>query len=130
MAKKRYLGSFLRYPKTTQEIKENLDKFDTKIRGKRRNLPTAYDDQFVRHQKSWKYLRRKTQYRDNNCSYEWHEFVYNHHWKNWRNRDTTGYLKAKSIQKQLEKIGCYFENDYDASNGNTVLRWFGPSLYE
>lgn len=124
MAKKRYLTSFVRHPKTQQEIKENLDKFEiplrnefaAMVRGRRRYLPTAWDDQFVKHQKSWKYLRREKQYRNkDNCNYSWHEFRYSYHDEN---RGT-----ALKITDRLTTLGCYWE--YLVGG----IKWFGPDLF-
>jgi hypothetical protein len=54
---------FMRYPKTTQELRANQDRWDSFVRGKRRRkrLPTSYDDLWVHEQKTWK-NKRKTQY--------------------------------------------------------------------
>lgn len=112
MAKKRYLSAFLRHPRTQQEIKANLDKHDTKVRGRRRNLPTSYDDLFVHHQKSWKYLRRKKQYRKDGDNYSWHEFHYS-----WHERQAT-----YKIINRLQKLGCYYKW---LSGG---IRWYGPEI--
>lgn len=112
MAKKRYFGAWLRHPRTTQEIRANLDKHDRLVRGKRRNLPTSYDDLFVHQQKSWKYKRRKTQYRENSNNFSWHELRYEWH-------------ERKAIYKivdQLQTLGCYFEW---LGRG---IRWYGPDL--
>lgn len=112
MAKKRYLSAFLRHPRTTQEIRANLDKNDPLIRGRRRNLPTAWDDLFVRHQKSWKYLRREKQYREDGDDYSWNEFHYE-----WHERQA-----AYRIIDRLQKLGCY----YEWLGGG--IRWYGPNI--
>lgn len=55
---------FLRYPKTTQEKRLNeRDRGFT--RGKRRNIPSAWDDLIPRKQRSWK-KHRKHKYREDN----------------------------------------------------------------
>jgi len=63
------MSNYYRSPKTTQERRRNgsrLDRFEeseyTYVRGKRKDLPTTYDDIQHGYQKSWKKLR-KTQYR-------------------------------------------------------------------
>jgi hypothetical protein len=113
MAKKRWLSAFLRYPRTRQEIRANQDRNDPYVRGRRRKLPTAYDDQFVRKQKSWKYLRRKTQYREKDLGYDWHEFEYS-----WR--DCERRMIARNIMNRLDNLGCFYEYTRDG------IRWFGP----
>ena len=50
-------GSCYRHPKTTQEIRNNAsDQYENYTRGKRRNLPTTYDDIYRSNgsSKSWK----------------------------------------------------------------------------
>ena len=49
----------LRYPKTLQEIKANQD---WPVRGRRKHLPTAWDDQWRDLSRNWKKYR-KTQYK-------------------------------------------------------------------
>lgn len=68
---------WLRYPRTTQELRANQDRNDPLIRRRRRNLPTAYDDQIPRTQKSWK-KTRKTQYREKAEGFSWHDVEF--HW--------------------------------------------------
>jgi hypothetical protein len=113
MAKRRYISGFYRHPKTLQERKANQDKFDTKIRGKRRNLPNSWDDIQVQHQKSWKYLRREKQYRNNDDDYSWHEFQYDY----WDGQKRDMMIR---IINRLKMIGCY----YEYIRGG--IRWFGP----
>lgn len=60
-----------RRPKTYQERKKNQD---WKVRGKRKNLPTAYDDIPCVVSYSWK-DRRKTQYRSSKRGQK-HEIVF------------------------------------------------------
>ena len=50
---------YYRHPKTTQERRAHQG---WRVRAKRTNLPTVYDDICVHHEKSWK-SRRKKQYR-------------------------------------------------------------------
>jgi len=116
MAKKRWFSSCLRHPRTTQEIRANQDRNDPYVRGKRRNLPTAWDDQFVRKQKSWKYLGRDHQYRESGHGYEWHEFQYS-----WR--DPERRMIARTIMDWLERFGCF----YETTRGG--FRWFGPAWW-
>lgn len=119
MAKKRRgwrFSSFLRYPRTTQELRANQERNDPYVRGKRRKLPTAWDDQIIRKQKSWKYLGRDHQYREHCHGYEWHEFPYS-----WR--DAERRMIARNIMDWLERIGCFHET---TTRG---FRWFGPSWW-
>ena len=116
--KKRFMKAFLRFPKTRQEIRENADRFDTKIRGRRRKLPTSWDDQFVHQPKSWKYTRT-TQYRPNDCNYAWHEFNYFH---TWRCLNQPEYQKARNIEDFMKNLGCFVEHT------KTGIRWFGPEI--
>lgn len=68
--KLRGFGDWWRFPKTTQENNENynasvdeeLKIYNIKIRPKRINLPTQWDDKIRCVQKSWK-VHRKTQWR-------------------------------------------------------------------
>lgn len=113
MAKKRYFLTFLRHPRTTQEIRANLDKYDPLIRKRRRKLPTAWDDQYIHPQKSWKYLRRNKQYRENGNGYSWHEVHYKYN-----ERQVT-----YKIVYLLQKLGCY----YEWLNGGGI-RWYGPEI--
>lgn len=112
----KWLGAWLRYPKTTQELRANQDRNDPYVRRKRRNIPTAWDDQFVRKQKSWKYLsKRKKQYRTEDLGYSWHEFDYS-----WREPER--FMVARNIMRKLEFIGCFYEHTREG------IRWFGPDL--
>jgi len=114
MAKKRFFSAFLRYPRTLQELRANQDRNDPFVRGKRRNLPTAYDDQFVHKQKSWKWQRtRYKQYREKDSGYDWHEFEYS-----WRDHERR--MIARNIMNKLESLGCYYKH---TRNG---FKWFGP----
>jgi len=106
----------LRHPKTAQELRANQFRNDPYVRAKRRNLPTAWDDLIKHKQKSWKYLGRKQQYRENNHGYEWHEYGYS-----WRDRE--GAMIAMNIMERLEILGCYYER---TRNG---VKWFGPSYW-
>ena len=57
--------SFLRYPRTRQELIEaSLDEAieAPRVRAKRRNLPTSYSDLPLRTSRSWK-VHRHTQHR-------------------------------------------------------------------
>ena len=112
MPKQRYLSNYYRHPKTLQEIKANLDDDDLLIRGKRRNLPDSYDDICVRHQKGWKYLRRRKQYHENAHDYNFFrfEFFYN---------DSSWHI-AKNIMHEMERLSLYCVWKYGA------IEWFGP----
>ena len=110
MPKKRNLSKMMRFPRTQQEIRANLD--SPYVRGKRRNLPTGRDDLWIRHQKSWKYKRRRNQYWDNGENYSWHEIEYS-----WYDRN-----HALKIVERLAKLGCYYEWTYGG------LRWYGPNI--
>ena len=106
--------AFLRHPRTTQELRANQDRNDPYVRGQRRNIPTAWDDQFVHKQKSWKYnSKRPHQYREEDPGYEWHEFDYS-----WR--ESERWHVARNIMAYLDFIGCFYERT------RTGIRWFGP----
>ena len=50
----------VRHPKTTAELRSNcIEEHKFFVRGKRRNLPTLYDDIFTKNGKSWKDCTRK-----------------------------------------------------------------------
>lgn len=114
MAKRRWHSAWLRHPKTTQELRANQDRNDPYVRAKRRNLPTAWDDQFVRQQKSWKTLGRDHQYRDAEERYAWHEIRYSY-------RDVEMRMVAYRIIEKLRAGGFYFK-----WTGGGV-RWYGPA---
>lgn len=78
----------LRYPRTTQEIRANgkrgvidHDGYRVVVRGKRRNLPTSYDDLWLSHLSCnylpWK-LQRKKQYKG---SSDWKKHLWAYRWK-------------------------------------------------
>ena len=113
---KRSIRSTLRYPRTTQELRANQERNSPYVRGKRRNLPTAWDDQFIHKQKSWKYLGRDHQYRVTGHGYEWHEYKYS-----WRDR--VKLMIAFNIMEWLDRIGCFYEKTDDG------FKWFGPSWW-
>ena len=114
MAKRRWHLAWLRYPRTTQELRANQDRNDPYVRGKRRNLPTAYDDQFVRKQKSWKYLGRDHQYRTREERYNWHEIRYT--WRDVQMRQI-----AHNIMDKLRAGGFYFKYT------RCGIMWYGPA---
>lgn len=116
MARKRWADAWLRYPKTQQERRANQDRHDPYVRGKRRHLPTAYDDQFVHKEKNWKYLRRDHQYREQDSGYEWHEFNYS-----WR--DVQERMIARNIMRYMDSIGCFYDHT------RTGIRWYGPEYW-
>ena len=118
MAKRRrWFSVHLRHPRTTQELRENQGR-NPFARGKRRkgNLPSAWDDLWIRSQKSWKYLGRDHQYREKDNGYDWHEFLYS-----WR--DAERLMIARNIEDWLAKLGCYHKQ----TRGG--VRWFGPSKW-
>lgn len=128
---KKYLNVFLRHPKTRQEIRENLDKHDVKVRAKRRNLPTVYDDIFVKKQKSWKWLKRKNQYRDADCNYAWHEFTYSiESAKNIWEYDKTKENIISNLREDINQLGLYSETICYRDQDNLIhgIKWFGPDL--
>lgn len=109
MAKRKWNYKMLRHPRTTQERKENIN--NPFVRGKRRRLPNAWDDIFIRPQKSWKYLGRKHQYREEKHNYEWHEFKYEYHERR----------LAIQLADFLSRLGCFHE----WTGGG--IRWYGPA---
>mgnify|MGYP000673914804 CR=1 FL=1 len=107
---------FIRYPRTRQELRANQDRNDPYVRPARRNLPTAWDDLYVRHEKSWKEKGREKQYRENDCTYGWHEFHYD-----WFH-DIQSRMIARNIMNQLDDLDCFYE---DTRYG---IKWFGPNI--
>ena len=118
MASFKWYHHWLRYPRTTQELRANQEKNSPYVRGKRKNLPTAWDDIIVKRQKSWKYLGRKHQYRENKYNYSWREYQYD-----WR--DLESLLTMRNIISHMEKLGCYWE-----SCRNSKIRWYGPPYFK
>lgn len=112
MAKRKWRGRFMRHPRTQQERRANQDRNDPFVRGSRKNLPTSYDDVWVRSQKSWKYLGRKQQYREEE-GYSWHWFDYSIF-------DTERRMVARNIMEQLTTLGCFREHT------RSGIKWFGP----
>jgi len=112
MARKRW--AWLRHPRTTQELRANQDRNDPLVRGKRRNIPTAWDDNHIRSQKSWKYLGRKHQYRDADERYNWHKIEY--HWRDVEKRQV-----AHNILDRVKAGGFYHKY-----TGYGIL-WYGPA---
>ena len=110
MAKRKWNYSIVRHPRTTQERKNNIQ--NPFVRAKRRKkLPNSCDDIFIRPQKSWKYLGRKHQYREDKNGYEWHELNYLYHERQ----------MAIDLAEHLSRIGCFHEWT------GRGLRWFGPA---
>ncbi len=107
----------MRSPRTTQELRFNQDKNDPYVRGKRRNLPTQWDDCIITKQKSWKSLGRDHQYREENENYQWREYHYSD-----EKHIHQCIMIVINIKNHLEKIGCYCEY---IDNG---IRWFGPDF--
>lgn len=110
---------WLRYPKTRQELRANQDKNDPYIRSRRgsKYLPTAWDDNWIKKELSWKSLR-KTQYRESKDNYKWHEFKYS-----WRN-SPNDYDTYKEILNFVDRIRCYHINT------GCGIKWFGPSYFK
>ena len=113
---KRLFGSSIRHPKTKQELRANQDRNNSYVRGKRRNIPTAYDDLPIKKKKSWKNLSRKTQYRENKHGYEWHKYKYSC-------LDRQKQMVANNIRDWLERLECFYERTSDG------LKWFGPHYW-
>jgi hypothetical protein len=104
-------------------LRANQDRNDPYVRGKRRNIPTAYDDLIIHKQKSWKYLGRKHQYRDRDSGYEWHEYKYN-----WR--DVQERMISRNLMNWLDKQGCFYEHSgYGGWNKLISIKWFGPAWW-
>lgn len=127
----KWYHGWLRYPRTQQERREAEDKHNPYVRAKRRavNLPTAYEDIFVRKQKSWK-SRRKTRYHVKTKPYAWrsHEF----------NGFRWGDRSYRKLMLQLEKRGFFHyistEDSWFCKRGypqyTTVVHWYGPEIFK
>jgi hypothetical protein len=50
---------YMRYPRTQQERKANLDRKWNRAKRNPCNLPTSYDDIWVRRERSWKENKKK-----------------------------------------------------------------------
>lgn len=115
--------NLFRYPRTKQELTANQDRNDPYVRGKRRRkfIPTAWDDQPIRRQRSWKKLR-KTQYRENKDGFEWRSFFYD-----WRNPEER--LVGHNVQRILDRKGIWYKRTpgYDGRRG-VWLTWYGPEV--
>ena len=112
MAKRRWRGKFMRHPRTQQERRANQERNNRLVRGGRKNLPTSYDDFWVRSQKSWKYLGRKQQYREE-TNYGWHIFEYDFF-------DMPARTIARNLMSKLESLGCFYKHI------RWGVEWFGP----
>lgn len=124
MARFRWYHGWLRYPRTTQEKRANQDKNSPYVRGKRKNLPTAWDDIIVYKQKSWKYLGRKHQYREKKDNYAWREYQYN-----WN--DAESLLIMRNIVSHVERLGCYWERCCSETRRyGSKIRWYGPPYFK
>ena len=117
MSKKNWYTPFLRYPRTTQERRANQERNDPYVRGRRRILPTSYDDLFVIKQRSWKCLRDK-QYRckEDKEQYGWHCHYYTY-------GDYASYSIMRNIVDKALRLGCY----YKWGRGGCI-KWYGPSF--
>ena len=114
MAKRKWRGRYMRRPRTQQERRANQERNDPLVRSGRKDLPTSYDDICIRSQKSWKYLGRKQQYREEEEDYGWYKFDYTYF-------DAERLMIARNIMRQLEKLGCFYKH---IRNG---IEWFGPA---
>jgi hypothetical protein len=112
MAKRKWRGRFMRHPRTQQERCANQERNDPLVRRSRKNLPTSYDDFWVRSQKSWKWFGRKQQYREEE-NYGWYKFDYTF--------NSESRMVARNIMNQLEKLGCFYRH----TRGG--IKWFGPA---
>lgn len=125
MPKRNWYSSYHRHPRTTQELRANQDRNDPYIRNKRRNLPTWYDDVPVsKPQKSWKYLGRRKQYRENKDGFEWRTWYYNF-------QDNLERMVAHDIVKELEATGCYWDyiSHSQAQPWHYLgVKWYGPDI--
>lgn len=71
-------AGYHRQPRTTQERRRNIrDREFT--RGKRRNIPNAWDDISIRRQKSWK-KKRNTQYRGDKDGFSYWKIEFNRYY--------------------------------------------------
>lgn len=111
---KRWRRAFMRHPHTTQELRANQDRNDPYVRKSRHNLPTSYDDGMVQSQKSWKYLGRKQQYREEK-GYGWYKFEYSFH-------DAERRMIARNIMRRLTDLGCFYKHT------RSGIEWFGPDV--
>ncbi len=110
--------SFYRHPRTTQEIKANLD--CEYVRAKRKNIPNAYYDIRIHwnSKKSWK-KSRKTQYREETKDYSWF-FYYETQYAYRAN-------KYRVLIPRIERIGFYYEWVRN-SDGQCGIKWFGKDI--
>lgn len=100
-----------RSPRTTQERRANQEhRFSGLVRGKRRNLPNAYDDIFIRRPKSWKGKRRH-QRRESPVSRHEQQFT-------WRDRES--FLAWCQLRDNLERLGI------DYTDKRMCVVWFAP----
>lgn len=106
-----------RHPKTTQELRLNEDPDHKKFtRGKRRNLPTVYDDlQVCSRDKSWKH-KRKTQYHQEDTSdWGWHEFHCDY--------GDESYMIYRDLWDKINAGGYWYKHLRWLG-----IRWYGPDL--
>jgi len=105
-------GHWLRFPRTTQEKRAYYGS-EEYVRPKRRprRLADAWDDIPVSHTKSWK-KARKTQYRHNSQSFEWHEITFD---------DSLSIRSIWHLVEHLQARGFYYIWDWK----NFKLRWYG-----
>lgn len=53
----------IKHPKTTNEIRQNsIPSYKIFVRGKRRKLPTSWDDMMFSYQRSWKRQKKRKQW--------------------------------------------------------------------
>lgn len=111
---KRQHTPYLRHPKTTQERRSNCDPDHKRYtRGRRRNLPTTYDDIWIKDRKSWKGKRRH-QHHDDKSGWEWREFRWD-----WGDESYQTYRRLFDL---IEAGGYWYKSKWQC------LRWYGPEL--
>lgn len=102
----------LRSPRTTQERRANqYHRFTGLVRGKRRNLPNAHDDIFIRRTKCWK-AKRSQQYRDRKMLRHEQQFTW---------RDPESYLAWRQLLNRLERLGI------DYTSKKMCVVWLTPA---
>lgn len=111
---KKIYRPFLRHPRTTQERRFNCDEDHKKLtRGRRRNLPSAWDDLWIRDKKSWK-EKRKQQHHESKDGWCWREF-------RWKYGDESCQT-FRDLLEVLEAGGYWHKSKWEC------LRWYGPDL--
>jgi hypothetical protein len=130
---KDYRNDWIRCPRTTQERRVN-GKRSKWNRGRRSaaNLPTSYDDLWVRHERCWK-SKRKTQYvgrgQEHTIYIPWNNENYKHniHCIRMYYRFEK-YLKEHDIPHRVEKIqrkepSIWYNGHYTMPIGHEITWW-------